>query len=193
MLRLLCCQPKTKDKKKGILSFFKHSNITLDRFDGAAGPIEIYTIYNTSQKARQKMLDLLSKELKDKIFTAQSEVPDEYITRLKLNYANRLLKQGSFTISVPDNLETEDLISLCRNAKTLYIIGKEKEETVNLLYNACGVVPQFVSDVFNADIIFSLIKPEYTLPPTLKSIIPPDFSPALFMGLIYKHNGIFFG
>lgn len=171
------------------LRFCSSYKATKDSYDSLYGEINIYTLYTykNSPALYKKLISLIN----GNFYTSQSKVYEDYRKKLLCRNALDSFESGSAkTVYISFLPDEEELYSLCKKAKTVYIpyCGKDFSHMLKEI----GTAPVYIDGFVNADIyINENMPPKLSSDGILKDICPDNMSHLLFASLIYKENGYF--
>ncbi len=183
---------KNKEKKKIFSRLFTPTKAILEQYEGNFGIINVYTlaVYKNKEKAFRKLANIVN----EKLYTANSEIPKEYLKRL---YCEQLIAKAqqnkNATLTLYYTPEKQTLINLTRKFKAVYITEALPQDITEEIWKECGALPTTTAFPPKTDYKATgnetpIVK---SLPKPYSDICPKDFPQALFAALLYKENGIF--
>lgn len=192
MLSLITYNPLIRKTLKEKLHFCKNHTAINETYIGDFGEIEIIKLYYYSQmqKAEKKLFSVF----KNKIFSSESKIPNEYLLKLTFLKLIKTLKENRqktvYLNIVPDK---ETLIEILRHCKCVYVNDKKPLPCLDDIWFECGTVPVITSAPIFCD--YAVMGNEQPRIKQLKTpffeICPKEFEPTLFAGLLYRHNNFF--
>lgn len=185
----------TKQKRRTLrerLHLCSGEKIIKDSFYGDYGEINVYRIYHFSKKPFFTP-ERLERSLKERLYTPDSPVPEEYLKEaVLLRLIERLKAERGKTVFLSRELcNTSHLGQLCRYCARVYIMNESLPDNAEEIYKRYGTLPLVTSVPVAADYCPDIKEPlNITLPEKFREICPKEFSPLLFAALLYKENGV---
>lgn len=169
-----------------------NEKIIKDSFCSHYGEINIYRIYHFSKKPFFTP-ERLEKALKERLYTPDSPVPEEYLKKaVLLRLTEKLKTERGKTVFLSDGLCRSPLLGqLCRYSSRVYIMSDALPDNAEEIYKSYGTLPIVTSIPVAADYCPDIREPfDLSLPKEYEEICPKEFSPLLFAALLYKENGV---